>query len=424
MLDEIIKHVKQKKYYEDLYKIPLEIMEKNPMKHKKNLHIGIINVPCEGYGDIIVCYTFYKYLKEWYPQHKITLCSTTPWKFKNMGYKTKINLISVREKRNEECELPNYHYFKRDDKPKRKFDIIISIPIINYAFNINLFKKFIPYSTLFNTFTVSEYNGYLPPYTFPIGVGKGQLGLFLDNHKTSIPTEIKKPYAVAYIQPSPQIGVHSRTCFIGYMEMVCKKYCKKHKFFQIVVQQWIVDDLNESPSLKTRLKKVVTPYYPNVWITSNDSNESFFEGKGNSLIIRSDILPLPRLKFISLMKYSVPDILLTGDQSITDCLSVTTKKHIWYQIAPWKVEFADNLYKILGDKSLSNFRTSCGDLKGINYTVDYKQLIKQYDFRKLGKIRMNSILSFISNKDVFEEYINIVLKSRKIESVINKLNKL
>ena len=45
---------------------------------------------------------------------------------------------------------------------------MICIPIINYQFNINQFKTFIPYANLFNTFTMSEYNGYIPPYTFPM----------------------------------------------------------------------------------------------------------------------------------------------------------------------------------------------------------------------------------------------------------------
>ena len=50
---------------------------------------------------------------------------------------------------------------------------MICIPIINYQFNINQFKKFIPYANLFNTFTMSEYNGYIPPYT-PYRIGNGQ----------------------------------------------------------------------------------------------------------------------------------------------------------------------------------------------------------------------------------------------------------
>jgi len=422
MLSDIIRLVKYKNYYEDLYEIPWILKEGVKITNSKKLRIGLINTPCEGFGDIIVCQTFYEYLKQWYPQHDIIICSTTPYKFKQLGYNSnKIVTISVHG--SDECELHNVMYFKRQDKPK-PFDIMICIPIINHEFDINHFKRLIPYADSFNTFTVSEYNGYLPPYTFPIGVGPNQLGLFLTDTKIMKHTIIKKPYALIYIQPSPTWGVHSRTCFISYMEMISKKYSKDHPFFQVIVQQWIIDDLNESPQLKHRLKQVIEPYYPNVWIYSNGSEDIFFEGTGNSLILRGDILPKPRPDFISLMKYSVEDILLTGDQSITDCLSASTQKRIWYQIAPWKTEFAENLAKEIPDKNMVNFKTTCGTLQGLHQKNNYKDLLEKYDFRKLGKQRMDSVLNFTYNKDEFKDYIDIVLHSRTIESVVKKLDKL
>ena len=69
------------------------------------------------------------------------------------------------------------------------------------------------------------------------------------------------------------------------------------------------------------------------------------QGNNNNrtLIFRGDILPKPRKEFISLIKYSVDDVLLTGDQSITDAFSCCQKKVIWYQIAPWKKNFAKQM---------------------------------------------------------------------------------
>ena len=62
---------------------------------------------------------------------------------------------------------------------------------------------------------------------------------------------------------------------------------------------------------------------------------SFFS-QGN--IFRGDILPVKRDLFISLVKYSIEDILLTGDQSITDAISYcTSQKNIWYQVFFFKV---------------------------------------------------------------------------------------
>jgi len=414
---DIIKDVEQVKYYEKLYELPWLSLEDKPVTNKRSLRVGLINVPCGGFGDIIVCQTFYEYLKSWYPNHEIVLCTTTPDKFKKLGINTR-SYKKIDVHGDSECEPYNLLYFK---KPPKKFDIMICIPIINYQFNINNFKKFIPYANLFNTFTMSEYNGYIPPYTFPIGVGKGQLGLFLTDKKVKKHNLVDGPYALVYIQPSPEWGVHSKTCFLKFMEMISKKYYKVYPFFQVVVQQWLIDDLNDSPQFKTKFKQALDPYYTNVLIHSGDGKHAFIDGHGNSLVLRGDILPKPRQEFISLMKYSVEDILLTGDQSITDCFSACSNKKIWYQIAPWKTDFADNLAKFIPDKNIDNFRTTCGTLKGINQKINYHSFLKEYDFRVLGKVRMDSILNFVYNQDDFKDYMDIILHSRTKESVIKKL---
>ena len=89
------------------------------------------------------------------------------------------------------------------------------------------------------------------------------------------------------------------------------------------------------------LKSSISPYYTNVYGHYNDGKDIFIDGQGghSMIILRGDILPKPRPEFISLMKYSVEDILLTGDQSITDCFSSCSNKHVWYQIAPLENRF-------------------------------------------------------------------------------------
>ena len=152
--------------------------------------------------------------------------------------------------------------------------------------------------------------------------------------------------------------------------------------------------------------------------------DTFFEGEGNSLIIRGDILPQPRPVFISLIKGSVEDVLLTGDQSITDGLSCCSgRKKIWYQIAPWKQDFATELSKAIPDVNIDHFKTSCGVLRGIRKGIDYSSLLQKYDFRRLGKQRMDAVLNFHYKKDEYNEFMDIVLHSRGINSVLKKLQK-
>ena len=56
------------------------------------------------------------------------------------------------------------------------------------------------------------------------------------------------------------------------------------------------------------------------------------------------------------MKDSVKDILVTGDQSLTDIISCCKYKRVWYQIAPWKKGLAENLHKHLPNEYYGTFK--------------------------------------------------------------------
>mgnify|MGYP001169596202 FL=1 len=419
-MNQLVEKIKNIKSFHELYELPLDSKKQ---VQSKSLRIGLINVPCGGFGDIIVCQIFSEYLQYWYPEHTVITCTTAPHKFKSLGIDTK-KFVKIHVNGDEECETYDLLYFK---KQPRKFDIMICIPIINFVFNINLFKKFIPYADHFNTFTMSEYNGLYPPYTFPIGVGEGQLGLFLIKPDIKFHNLIKKPYAFVYIQPSPIIGSHGKTCFLCYIEMISKKYSQQHDFFQVVIPPWIIEELQNDGNFKHRLKKAITTYYPNVWLKhQEDSKDEFFHGQGKTLILRGDLLPQPRHIFISLLKYSVEDVLLTGDQSVTDAFSCCSKsKKIWYQAAPWKEDFAHAMAKAIPNPKFETFKTACGSIKGLHKSMDYTDFIKKYDFRKLGKQKMDSIIRFTLMKDdpMIQFYMDSVLHSYKVESVIKKLKK-
>ena len=77
-LSNIKSLAKKCKYYEDLYDIIWKLNNDNDKKVNQNVSIALINTPCAGFGDIIVCKTFYDYLKSWYPRAKVTICTTNP----------------------------------------------------------------------------------------------------------------------------------------------------------------------------------------------------------------------------------------------------------------------------------------------------------------------------------------------------------
>jgi hypothetical protein len=92
------------------------------------------------------------------------------------------------------------------------------------------------------------------------------------------------------------------------------------------------------------------------------------------------------------MENSVEDILLTGDQSITDALSCCSSKNIFYQIARWKRMFGKGLAKYMPNQYLKSYKTSCGTLKAIDYHSNYKKFVKDWDFRTLAKPKMDAII--------------------------------
>ena len=151
-LSRDIKELSKKcSYYEDLYEIFWKLYEKKPIqrKHYQDVSVGLFNIPCGGFGDIIVCKTFYDYLREWYPGMKVSICTTSPEKYNDLGIKGTIHKLSIKGDQGGECRKFDQLALKK----RIKFDIMIVVPIINQTFEIKKFQKLIPYANISNTFT-------------------------------------------------------------------------------------------------------------------------------------------------------------------------------------------------------------------------------------------------------------------------------
>ena len=437
---DLINHIQQLKYKE-MKTFHYSFYEgKKLLPKESKIKVGLINIPCGGFGDIVNCKTFADYLKEWYPTMKVTICTAAISKFKSLGMKTK-DLVELKAKKvwdkDEGAECQEFHNLKFAKKMPI-FDIVIVVPMVNDYFSIQQLKKLIPYATPYNSFSVSEYNGEYPPYTFPIGVGKGQLGLMLTNMKIKRHNLIRSPYVLAYTAGHDRgqgALTHTNLCILSFIEMICKKY-NHYKKLQLIIPPWFCSDnadlelsLLTSPQLKTRYNNIVKKYFSRSQLQLKDGTmiQLFNTQKNkNELLLRGDILPKPREEFISLIKYSLPDVLLTGDQSITDGLSYSNmKKRIWYQISPWKKDLAHELSKAIPNQYLDNFRTSCGTLRGIHTNINNRNLIKQNDFRKKGKIRMNAILKFYAmlQDPIIQLLIECIQSSRYKDTALKKFIK-
>jgi len=393
-------------------------LNRNYKNRNKKIKILLLNSPCFGFGDVVFCMKISNYLKDWY-NADVTIATTDPNCFKKLGSQNIVTLLS--KNCGSQCRrFKNLHFSKNISKQ----DLIFVAPLqSDYNPSLNDVRFLVPYATKFNTFFFSEYNHYDDEeFDFSTGLGKNKFGLLFTKTRT-VPRikKLKNPYALIYIAESMD---DSEYCFFKFIEMVSAKYSKKYKNFDIVVPatlEYFFEEYNDI--IVSKIKK----YYPNIKYIGKEKNFILNENlnKNNTLTFRADILPLCYKEMSGLIEHSVKDILLTGDQSITDALSCCSDKNIFYQIAPWKEEFGKKLAKLLPNKYISSIKTSCGTLKAVKYNSNYKNFVKEWDFRRLAKPKLDAIISYIvfkyNNKKTTEELENIILSSKNLNTIKHKI---
>jgi len=231
----------------------------------KTLRIIILNAPCNGFGDLIFALKLGKYLYEWYGAH-VTIATTFEKGLLNLGANPK-HVVGLVGGKQTQCRR-----FRRLRLNKKlpKQDLIFVAPIqIDFDADLKDVQKVLPYATYFNTFTFSEYNDQTNKnFTFHTGIGK-ERGVDRDGILiTKVPATrgkpkgLKNPYVLVYVAAS-LTGVDR--CIFSFVEMVAKKYYKKHSKLDIVVPSWF-----DKEDLDRLLNRKVAPYYPNIKVVRKD----------------------------------------------------------------------------------------------------------------------------------------------------------
>lgn len=351
-----------------------------------NINILILCAPCRGFGDVIFATKLKHYIMDWY-NIKATIATTVVKSFVSLG-EPEADLIQLSSKGPDQCRrfanlVPQ--------KSLEGYDLILVAPLQgDQTISFVDIRHLIPYSTKTNTFMFSEYNDKLSKnFDVNTGIGKGRDGMFFVNSKSSKKDIEKfklKKYALAYISGNVN---RSELCLVKFIQMVIDKYPNLQ---EIVCQDWAVDISNKY--FVSHLKGVDNIYLKtreDLIVVKNSIRS------GRSLTLRCDILPVPNTIMMSIIKYSVADILITGDQSLSDVLSCCAEhKNIFYQIVPWKTDLATELSKELPNKFLKSSKTSCGCSEAITYKSDYKNFVKKWDFRTLGKAKIDAMISSIN----------------------------
>ena len=387
----------------------------------KGMNILLLNAPCNGFGDLIFALKLSNYLKQWYKAN-VTIATTFEKGLLSLGANPKYVVGLVGGKA---TQCRRFAHLKLNKNIPQQ-DLIFVAPIqMDFDHNLKDVKKIIPYANVWNTFSFSEYNDDINKnFTFNTGVGKDRDGVLLTKptQLRGRPKGLPNPYAVIYVAASLDGLIK---CILSFVEMISKKYYKKHHKLDIVIPPWFADE-----DIDKQIKKKISRFYPNI-IIKQKNKEPIIISEGdyndNTLTFRCDILPVPNKLMMKLMSNSINEILLTGDQSITDALSCCSNKNIFYQIAPWKSDFAKHLAKELPNASLKKVSTSCGSLSAINYKSNYSKFINKWDFRTRAKDKLDAIiLSIIAiqSDTQINSLLRIITSSRTLPSIQKKLRNL
>lgn len=441
---ELLKQIKSTRKFEDLYKIPFKTLNTNFdfQKDTKGIKICLITNACFGSGDKVFALKIYNYIKEWYNIESVILASDPIYFLKN-GVKLE-NVFGIKVpgvKGHNECADTKYMKiykvsesgkFLRQTTIRYQFDLIAFSPWIATDFKPKhaTIKKFFPYANRFNSLLFSTYNSPNPElFDFPTGIGKKYLGVLLTKTDHSIPrNNALLPYPYIMVHISYFHSVDTTGCYSNFVKLICKKYNKKCAQLDIVTPTVVLDDPEKLTKLVNYIKK--KQYYDEVEIIKVKGKEKKWDPKLKVLRIRCEILPLPYKEYTSLFNYCLPDVLLTGNQSVTDIISCCKNYNIYYQIMPWEYSFATNLNNTLKppDNYLRKFKTACGYEKmDTKMTSNLRRIQEKYDFRVLGREKLNRIISNIKNvteDPIISNFIQIVSSSRKKEAVLSKFKKL
>ena len=322
VLEKLLKVKTLKQAYEVFWKTYYDNKVTCKSKCGSNLKIVILNTPCHGAGDIIFAMKLIYYLKTWYGA-TVKIATPQAQKFIKFGESPK-NLIQLGSKRPSISQCRRFRNLRFETlNGKRmalpKYDLIFIAPVqADYgASNADRYdvKKLIPYSNVFNTFFFSEYNDEIyKDFDFPMGVGKKQLGIFLTTPRAKFSKkkfkQLKNPYSYVYIAEGKDQDIsfiEVWRCFLGFIELVSKKY-KHYKKFDIVIPAWIGKYILKR---KKELAKKLGKYFGSANLVTKQKTTKVWSGKGdNYLTFRADILPLPNKDMYRLMKHSIKDILV------------------------------------------------------------------------------------------------------------------
>jgi len=309
----------------------------------------------------------------------------------------------------------------------QSFDLYFVAPITyDFSPNYNEIRRLVKNSNRFNTFFLCEYNYPIhKDVLFNVGIGNDRLGIFLISNQITYPKlgVFSNPYSIIYIAQNDD---HISNCYLGFLELLTAKY--RLPRLEIVCPDWMKNRIEKDSS--SIINSVHENYSRIMYVYKNGEEVviKYINGEhqdGNELIFRLDILPVPFTEMLSIYQHSLPHVLLTGDQSITDFLSLRHKTSMpFYQGLPWKQNFYTKLAKALPNKFFRSYKTSCGNLDAIKYDPSFTRFMKNNDFRIKAKPLMDAVICSAGyESQEYNEIKDKIVHSRKLVTLKRKILK-
>jgi hypothetical protein len=347
----------------------------------------VLSAPCHGFGDAVFAMKFTRYLRAWYPSAHVTIATAQPDLFASLGEPR--GSLAVLGAGKGQCRR-----FRRMRAPPRlpQQDLIFVAPLtVDFEIDLGDVRALLPYASAQNTYFLSEYNDTLRKgFDFDTGVGGARVGLLLTKAAGSRPPRSLLPhaYALAYVADTDD----AERCVRGFVELVAAKYGPKNGKLDVVVTPWLGRKPRTLRKLAASLAPAATRRFARVDAVDargrrvTASRRAGAKNRNTTVLtLRGDVLPVKHADMQGIIRFSLPDILVTGDQSLTDAVSCCREKIIWYQVAPWKESFARELAHELPNRYLLSKRTSCGTLRAMHMNADTRRIARNWDFRRLAR---------------------------------------
>jgi hypothetical protein len=438
--DKFLDKIRSAKSYNSLYKIPLKLFKnKNPTSIvSRPIKILLLTSTCNGFGDVIFAHKLKKYLQDWYGSLvDVKIATNSVQQFISIKEDTNslihLSVTATDNQCNPFNMMESYNATKFINSnllvPEdiESFDLYFVAPITyDFTPNYNEIRRLVKSSNRFNTFFLCEYNYPIhKDVLFNVGIGNDRLGIFLISDQITYPKlpVFKHPYSIIYIAQNDD---HISNCYLGFLELLTAKY--RLPRLEIVCPDWMKNRIEKDSS--SIINSVHENYSRIMYVYKNGEEVviKYINGQhqdGNELIFRLDILPVPFTMMLSIYQHSLPHVLLTGDQSITDFLSLRHKTSMpFYQGLPWKQNFYTKLAKALPNKFFRSYKTSCGNLDAIKYDPSFTRFIKNNDFRIKAKPLMDAVICSAGyESDEYKEIKDKIVHSRKLATLKRKILK-